>query len=238
MFRGCQNVSGEALSDELSFTEHSTTGRLPTIPGTPFLDADGFVGSDDDVVNDGDSDDFGGLFQSLGDTDVLIAGRRIAAGMVVNDQDTVGGVADGRAEDFAGMDQAVSKSANGDLMAVDRYVLCVERHNPELFLLAFTSHPAEFVQTELDRGGWAGDPGGRFVLAFEFRNPESNFDTSHQAVYGIIGHAFTDRFDLFRASFGQFLQSELLDDLQGIRVGRRSSSTSGQCNQFRGRAVQ
>ena len=86
----------------------ATITQLPTVPRTPFLDAQSLVAGDDDVVDDGDSDDLSGLFQSLGDTDVLIAGCWIAAGMVVNDKDAVGGIADGGAEDFAGMDEAVS----------------------------------------------------------------------------------------------------------------------------------
>ena len=60
------------------------------------------------MVDDGDTDDFCGLLKAFCDTDVLIARGGIAAGMVVDDEDTVGSIADGGAEDFARMDEAVS----------------------------------------------------------------------------------------------------------------------------------
>lgn len=212
--------------------------ELPTIPRTPFLDAECSVGRDDDVVDDRDSNDLGGLFQAFGDTDVLIAGRGIAAGMVVDDEDTVGSIADGGAEDFSGMDEAIPQSADCDLVAFDRNVLCVERHDPEFFLDTFPSHSIELVQTELHCCRRAGDAGGRFVFGLEFRDPEPDLDTSHQSIHSIIRHAFADGFDLLSASLGQFLQSKLLHDLDGISVGRCSFSTRGQGNQLCRRTVQ
>ena len=64
---------------------------LPAIPGSPFLDTQDFLPSYDDVINHGDPDHFGRLFKSFGDTDVLINGSGIAAGMVVQHQYAVGG---------------------------------------------------------------------------------------------------------------------------------------------------
>lgn len=212
--------------------------QLPTVPRTPFLDAQSLVGSDDDVVDDGDANDFCGLFQSLGDTDVLIARGGVTAGMVVDDEDTVGSIADGGAEDFAGMDEAIPQSSNCDLMAFDRNVLRVERHDPEFFLDTLTGHSTELVQTELHRRRRAGYTRRGFVFGLEFRDPESDLDASHKSIHGIVSHARADCLDLFGASFGQFLQSKLLHDLDGISVRRCSFSPRGQGNQLCRRTVQ
>jgi hypothetical protein len=83
----------------------ATITQLPTVPRTPFLDAQSFVAGDDDLVDDRHADEFCGLFQSLCDTDILIAGCGVAAGVDVDDQKQL---AASRTEDFEEMAEAVS----------------------------------------------------------------------------------------------------------------------------------
>ena len=56
----------------------------PSCPRPPFLNADRFVSSDHDVINQRNADDFRGLFQPLSDTEVLITRRRISGRMIVD----------------------------------------------------------------------------------------------------------------------------------------------------------
>ncbi len=50
--------------------------------------------ADDDVIKDPDTDEFADFAEPAGDLDVLLAGCRIAAGMIVEEDDGGGAVAD------------------------------------------------------------------------------------------------------------------------------------------------
>ena len=95
------------------------------------------------MIDQRDSYNLGRFFQALSHTDVLIAGRRITTRVIVQDENAVGGIADGRTKHFTRMHQTVPESSDGDLVTVNRGVLCVQCDDPELFLLAFTGKAAE-----------------------------------------------------------------------------------------------
>ena len=88
----------------------------PAISGSPLLNADRFFSGHHNVINQGDADNLGGGFQSLGHTDVLITGRWIAGRVIVDHEDAVGGISNGRSKDFARMHEAVSQCPYGNLM--------------------------------------------------------------------------------------------------------------------------
>ena len=90
--------------------------KSPAISGSPFLNADGFFPGDHNVIDQWDADNFGGRFQPLRYTDVLITGSRISRRVIVDDNDAVSGVSNGWSKDFARMHQAVPQGPHSDLM--------------------------------------------------------------------------------------------------------------------------
>ena len=89
--------------------------------------------------------------------EVLVAGREIAGGMIVDNEDAVGSIADGGTEDFAGVDEAVSESADSDLVAGDRVVLAVEGDHVEFFLAGVAGEAIEAFEAKADGIGRSGD---------------------------------------------------------------------------------
>ena len=131
---------------------------LPPIPAPPFLNRDGPVDPHNDVINQGNANHFSRLLQSLCHADILIAGSRIATRMIMNSNDAVRCIPDRRAKHFSRMDQAVPERPHCNLVTVNRCVLCVQRDDPEFFLLTLTSQPAESLEAELYRCRWTGYP--------------------------------------------------------------------------------
>ena len=127
--------------------------------------------------------------------------------MVVQHKNAVGRIPNGRAKHFPWMHETVSQSANGDLVTIDRLVLCIERHDPEFFLLRFTCQSAKLMPTELDGRRRASDSGFGVVLTLQLCDSEPDLHTGHQSLYTLRSHPPTDLTDLGFASIRQFLQS-------------------------------
>jgi hypothetical protein len=69
------------------------------------------------VVNDVDPDQFTDLLQAAGHGAIFGAGGRIAGWMIVYKQDCRSGIANGRAKNFAWMDEACVECSDSDLVA-------------------------------------------------------------------------------------------------------------------------
>ena len=77
--------------------------ELPAIPASPFLNTDGPVDPHNDVIDERYANDFSRLLQSLCYADILIAGSRIAARMIVNSDNAVRRIPYRRAKYFSRM---------------------------------------------------------------------------------------------------------------------------------------
>ena len=93
------------------------------------------------MINHWDSNNFSRLFESFRHTDVLITRGWISARVIVDHQDAIRGVSNRWPKHFTWMDQTVPQCPHGDLVTVDRHVLCVEADHPEFFLLALSGQP-------------------------------------------------------------------------------------------------
>lgn len=78
------------------------------------------MASDDDVVEELDADDIGGLADAAGHAEIGIARGGITRGMVVDEDETPGGVDEGGAEDIPGMGHGFIDGAVGDLLLTDK----------------------------------------------------------------------------------------------------------------------
>ena len=105
------------------------------------------------MIDQRNSDHFSRLLQTLGHADVLITRRRIAAGVIVNGDDAVRRITDRGAKDFSRVDQAGSQCTDGDLMTLDGNILRIQRDDPELFLLTFTSQSLTSTTFGTDSAG-------------------------------------------------------------------------------------
>src|SRR5260370_33033691 len=61
-------------------------------------DTGGPVAGDDDMIQHADAQGLAGLLQAAGQGEIVVAGRGISGGGVVDQEDGLGGVLDGRAE--------------------------------------------------------------------------------------------------------------------------------------------
>jgi hypothetical protein len=77
------------------------------------------MAADDDVVEELDADDIGGLADTAGHAEIGIAGGGITGGMVVDKDKAPGGVDEGGAEDIPGMGHSFIDGAVGDLLLAD-----------------------------------------------------------------------------------------------------------------------
>ena len=117
------------------------------------------VVADDDVVEEGDTEDFRGFPEPFCDAVVLFGRGRVAGRVVVDGDDGRAVGADGGPENFAGMDQAGVEEADSDGFGTDDMVFGVEEDNFEAFLVV---HP-HLVEHEVDNvGGGADDEFVRF----------------------------------------------------------------------------
>ncbi len=76
--------------------------------------------------------------ETTGDIDILLAGSRVATGMVMHQNDSCSASLDSPGKDFPGMDDGRVKAAPGNLFTGNDDVLGIEQQNPELFLLQVT----------------------------------------------------------------------------------------------------
>src|SRR5438552_3617292 len=70
----------------------------------------------DDVIEHLDAQRLAGFLQATSDGKVFVAGRGVAARMIVYQDDGFSGVLDGRAIDFARVYEAAVETAHADLM--------------------------------------------------------------------------------------------------------------------------
>ena len=75
--------------------------------------------AEDDVVEEMDLHGGGGFADAAGHGEVGGAGARVAGGVVVDEDEAVGGVHDGGAEDFAGVGDGFGEAAAGDFLHGD-----------------------------------------------------------------------------------------------------------------------
>ena len=86
------------------------------------------------------------------------------------------------------MYQAVSQSTHRDLVAVDRLIFRIQRDHPELFLFTLSGQTSKLLPTELDSGGWTGDPWARLIFRFQFGNSQPDLYTRHESLDGVGCH--------------------------------------------------
>ena len=80
---------------------------------------------DDDVIDNAKTENLGGFGQLGLQAEVGLAGLRVAAGVVVDEDDAGGAVGDHVCENFARMDGAVVEQADGDHALFDHLVRAV-----------------------------------------------------------------------------------------------------------------
>ena len=105
---------------------------------------------------------FSGFRQLLRDLMVLSAGRRVTAGMIVNQQNCRGGIPNRWPKHFSWMHQTGRQSPDRDAVRVDRLVFCVQRDDMEFFLDRVTRQPRKLNPTIFD--GFAGTGDLDFLL--------------------------------------------------------------------------
>jgi len=86
----------------------------------------------DHVVEDSNAEQLADLTQALRELDVLARRRRIAAGVIVHQNDRCRRQEDGRTENFAGMRGRGGQRPNRDRVNADQAVLRVEKRHDKL----------------------------------------------------------------------------------------------------------
>ena len=89
--------------------------------------------SDDEMVHDLDAEQLSGLCEAAGHGSILATGARVAARMIVNEDDRRRGRANRPPEDLAWVDQARRQRAHGDLLFGEEPVATVEQQDVERF---------------------------------------------------------------------------------------------------------
>jgi len=90
--------------------------------------------ADDDVVEDLDAEHVIGLDKPPGEQNILLAGLDVPAGMVVDEDDSGGGLPHGGLECFAGMDEGGGQAPGRDRFLPDNAILGVQEDTAKLFL--------------------------------------------------------------------------------------------------------
>ena len=114
-------------NDELPTAGHLLRHSSCGMSAQPFLDharfAEAEVGAaavvgraDHDVVEEADLQERGGFREAAGEAVVGVARGGVAGGVIVDHDDTVGCISNGRSKDFARMNQTVSQGPNRNLM--------------------------------------------------------------------------------------------------------------------------
>lgn len=182
------------------------------ISGSPFLKTDGAIETYDDMINDRNPNDLGSALKSLRDRKILITRRRIAARVIVNDENTVCGIANCGSKEFARVHETAPQRTYSDSVTVDRSVLRIERDDPELLLLAFSGNSTETTQADSDCGGGACNAIGRRVFAFQFRNPKAHLNSGFQPCNCRTRQTATDRLNLHSPGDWQLVQSDFVNE--------------------------
>ncbi len=87
------------------------------------------------MVKQGDLHEPGDLDEAHGEPAIRVAGRRIAGGMIVNDDDGVGRVNDRRAENFARVGGRFVQRSERDFLHADELQFRIEQDDPERLLV-------------------------------------------------------------------------------------------------------
>src|SRR6516162_1197343 len=82
--------------------------------------------AEDDVIEDADTDELTRIAEALGELDVLCARRRVAARVIVSQEQRSGVAGDCRLEDLSWVDDRRRERSDGDRVDSDRSVLRVE----------------------------------------------------------------------------------------------------------------
>ncbi len=131
------------------------------------------------MIQDPDTQRLAGLLQPGRQGEILVAGRRIAARVVVDQEDGLGGILDGRAKHFAGMNQAAVQDAGADAVTADEktrdsssipLAAALERMGPEEGNGMMPPHDADLVAR------WQlGDPAAFEELVRRWQQPMARF---------------------------------------------------------------
>src|SRR4030095_9385896 len=98
----------------------------------PFIaEAEVAIVTDHDVVEDAHSHDIADFFEAFGDIDVLGARRRIAAWMVVDEDNRRGGFPNDRIVNFTRMNQRRGQRSLGNFYLANLSVLIVQKNDIE-----------------------------------------------------------------------------------------------------------
>ena len=100
--------------------------------------------TDDEVVEEGDGEDLGGGEEVAGEGNVVGAGFGVAGGVVVGDDEADGSLANGFAEDVAGVGDSFGGGAHADDLGADEAVFDIEEEDGEALL----DLPHEFLGEE------------------------------------------------------------------------------------------
>ena len=95
------------------------------------------------MVEEGDLEEAGGVCDAAGEAVVGIAGEGVAGGVVVDEEECVGGVEEGWAEDFARMGDAFVEAAEGDFLGAQQAVFGVQKQDAQRFALEAAHFCAE-----------------------------------------------------------------------------------------------
>lgn len=109
-------------------------GLMSGVEESAIGEGDVAIGADDEVVEDGDSDDLAGLLEARCELDVLGGGFGIAAGVVVQQDELDGIFAHGGGEDLLWRQGASVDAALRDLKLFEEAVFLIEHDDPEAFL--------------------------------------------------------------------------------------------------------
>jgi len=109
--------------------------------------------ADDKVIGEPNLDRVAGARQEAGGKDVRLAGRRIAAGMIMGHEDGLRAHGNGRTQDIRRMKDQGVIDADGDEMESEQVTSGVERERDEAFLLrAVPGRGGDMLAPEVDNG--------------------------------------------------------------------------------------
>lgn len=91
----------------------------------------------------------GGFGDAESEPAVGFAGGGIAAGMIVREDECVGAVEDGRAENFARVSEAFIQRTEGNFFDAEEVEFCIEQDDPEGFLAELAHFSTEQIINEL-----------------------------------------------------------------------------------------
>jgi len=119
------HVGGEVV-EIVGEKRHGNVAGRAGLENTGFPEAEVRVGAavrvtaDDDVVEELDADNVGGLADAAGHAEIGIARSGIAGRVIVDEDETPGGVDEGGTEDISGMGHGFIDGAMGDLLLTNK----------------------------------------------------------------------------------------------------------------------